>query len=199
MNEAISKISSFNVKLRDIRTEYESLDLKHSQLSNFSYRIQAFKAEGFFKQSVEFFMLSYLIFFFLSFLIAVVFVSGDSIHSVSDFVWTLFGIFSSSFVANLLYVYKKRVWCDKADIKLEKVIAKRENCEKQRSVILEEKQKFIENLDLDSLGQHYENKDFSKIDCFERNILKEIKLFHEKKEDELQSFFKNETLKIKTL
>lgn len=199
MNESISKISSFNVKLRDIRTEYESLDLKHSQLSNFSYRIQAFKAEGFFGQSVGFFILSYLIFFLFSLLIAVVFVSANSINTLSDFVWLLFGVFSSSFVANLFYVYRKRVWCDKADVKLEKIIAQRENCEKQRSVILEEKQKFIENLDLDSLGQHYENKDFSKIDSFERNILKEIKLFHEKGEDELQSFFKNETLKIKTL
>lgn len=199
MNEFISKISSFNVKLRDIRTEYESLDLKHSQLSNFSYRIQAFKAEGFFKKSVEFFMLSYLIFFFLAFFIAVMFVSADSINTVSDFVLLFLGVLSSSFIANLFYVYRKRVWCKKADVKLEKIIAKREKCEKQRSVILEEKQKFIENLDLDSLGQHYENKDFSKIDYFERNILKEIKLFHEKKEDELQFFFKNETLKIKTL
>jgi len=199
MNESISKISSFNVKLRDIRTEYESLDLKHSQLSNFPYRIQAFKAKGFFKQSVEFFMLSYLVFFFLTFLIAVMLVSGDSINTAGDFIWLLFGVFSSSLLANLFYVYRKRVWCDKADVKLEKVVLKKNNCEKKRSIVIDQKQKFIENLDLDSLGQYYENKDFSTIDYFEKEILKEIKLFHEKKEDQLQSFFKNETLKIKTL
>ena len=116
-----------------------------------------------------------------------------------EIVWTLVEVAFLSFLVNIFYIYRKRAWCKKADVKLEEIVIKKEICEKERFVVIKEKQEFIDNLDLYSLRMYYKNKDLSKIDYLERSVLKEIKSFHQKKEDELHSFLKNETFKIKTL